>query len=559
MERPSENISRRSFIARAAAGFACAVGLTQLRVLSSVPEAEAASGNSASFSSRKGRFRRFRERLISRVLSRTFPRHRGNGEEISPFFAGYTKGLPHNGLGEVDKSAYLKLLMAVRSEKISDWENIPLGGPKKFKNPLAGIAFDTEGFDSSQFSVPPPHLMTGAAAASEAGELYWMALSRDVPFSMYGNEPVTSKAISDLSSNFDLSPLGFSNNQASPSELFRGESTGCRSGPHISQFLLLDVPLGTLTISQKQQTVTSGTDRMTSYELWLAAQNGFAPGTDTLDPVKRHIRNGRDLARHVHIDRVHQAFTNAALILQFGLVPEPDIQFGANAPFDPGLPYHGNSRTMTGFATWDYPHLLALVAEVTTRALKAAWFQKWFVHRRMRPEEMGGRIHNQLTGRAAYGIHTSVLESEALRETFLRYGTYLLPQVYSEGCPPHPAYPSGHAAYAGAAITVLKAWFDESYVIPSPVIPDADGENLEPYSGDDAGQMTIGGELDKLAWNIGLGRCQAGIHWRSDIREGLLLGEKVAVQILREHALSCREKISLSLRSFEKRTIIIKH
>ena len=28
----------------------------------------------------------------------------------------------------------------------------------------------------------------------------------------------------------------------------------------------------------------------------------------------------------------------------------------------------------------------------TNRALKAAWYQKWSVHRRLRPEEFGGRL-----------------------------------------------------------------------------------------------------------------------------------------------------------------------
>jgi hypothetical protein len=44
-----------------------------------------------------------------------------------------------------------------------------------------------------------------------------------------------------------------------------------------------------------------------------------------------------------------------------------------------------------GFGTFGGPHILALLTEVSTRALKAVWYQKWLVHRRLRPEEFGGR------------------------------------------------------------------------------------------------------------------------------------------------------------------------
>ncbi len=54
-------------------------------------------------------------------------------------------------------------------------------------------------------------------------------------------------------------------------------------------------------------------------------------------------------------------------------------------------------------------------------------------------------------------------------------GSYLLPMAYPEGCPTHPAYPAGHATIAGACTTVLKAFFNEAYTIPSPVIVSSDG------------------------------------------------------------------------------------
>jgi hypothetical protein len=87
---------------------------------------------------------------------------------------------------------------------------------------------------------------------------------------------------------------------------------------------------------------------------------------------------------------------------------------------------------------------------------------------------------------------------------------------------------------AGACVTALKAFFNETFVLPSPVVSSDDGQSLVPYTGSDAGQITVGGELNKLANNVALGRDMAGVHWRSDAEQALLLGEKVTISILRD-------------------------
>jgi hypothetical protein len=131
------------------------------------------------------------------------------------------------------------------------------------------------------------------------------------------------------------------------------------------------------------------------------------------------------------------------------------------------------------------------------------------MHRRLRPEEFAGRVHQTLTGAVRYLVHTDVLNAVAPSVLFHTTGTYLLPMAYPEGCPLHPAYPAGHAAIAGACATVLKAFFQPEFVIPNPVEASADGLALLPYRGPD---LTVGGELNKLASNIALGRDAAGVH-----------------------------------------------
>ena len=85
-------------------------------------------------------------------------------------------------------------------------------------------------------------------------------------------------------------------------------------------------------------------------------------------------------------------------------------------------------------------------------------------------------MHNHLTGAFAYPLHRDVLDSEAVRPTFSRYGSYLCSQAYPDGCPTHTAYPSsGHSVGAGSTVTMLKARLDESFVIPDPVEPTSEG------------------------------------------------------------------------------------
>jgi len=156
------------------------------------------------------------------------------------------------------------------------------------------------------------------------------------------------------------------------------------------------------------------------------------------------------------------------------------------------------------------------------------------VHRVLRPEAFGGLVHNTLTNTRLYPLHGDILNSKAVQQVFTRDGTYLLPHAFAEGCPQHPSYGQGHGTVAGACATIVKAFFDESWVIPNPVVASDDGLSLVPYTGADAGQLTVGGEMNKIAANIAIGRNHAAVHWRSDYEVSLRLGEQIAISILRD-------------------------
>ena len=110
---------------------------------------------------------------------------------------------------------------------------------------------------------------------------------------------------------------------------------------------------------------------------------------------------------------------------------------------------------------------------------------------------------------------------------------------------------------AGACVTVLKAWFDESHVLGEPVVPSAAGTALVPYTGPDANRLTVRGELNKVAANIAIGRNMAGVHWRTDYTASVRLGEEVAISVLRELKSVSHEDVSFTLSRFDGTTLRI--
>jgi hypothetical protein len=506
------------------------------------------------------------------ALQRLLVEHRSNGddERYPNKIGSYTKALPHNQLGEVDLAAYATLVRARTTQNPEDFEQIQLGLGRPLTSPQAGLAMDLEGPDSHHVTLPPAPRFDSAEEAGEIVELYWMALARDVHFSDYDSDPIIAAAAAELSRLSDFrgprnnartsltntgitSPVSSlrgrrSNGAVTPQTVFRGTTPDDLTGPWLSQFLTLDFSFGAVPISQKMRTVPAGLDYLTNYQDWLDVQNGADPSNNIrYDVTPRYIRNLRDLAQWVHIDALYQAYLHACLIILEQSATEPGLWL------DPGLPLY-NAKVQAGFAQCGGPHILSFVAEVATRALKAVWYQKWFVQHRLRPEEFGGRVHNHLTNQANYPIHSDVLNSRAVAETFRRYGTYLLPQAFPEGSPTHSSYGSGHATVAGACTTVLKAFFDENAIIKNPMVPNGDGTALVPYVG---APLTIRGELNKVATNVAFGRNAAGIHWRSDAINSLRLGEEVAIGILQEQKLTYNDKVEMTLTKFDGTKITI--
>lgn len=489
--------------------------------------------------------------------------HTANGDEIRfPDKSGtYTKALKQAGYGLVDLDAFRKFRHATEHPESGNAFELPgmLGGGRPLNGPLGAFALTLSGADSRCFGdplVPPAPSVASREYGTELVELYWASLLRDVPFTDYETNRTAIAAAQELTrmKRHYAGPL--ENGEVTPRLLFRGgfndpDGTffGQQFGPYTSQFAIVPTMLGALPIDQKFVILAAENDYLTDLDEWQAIQNGENPtGSAPMNPQRRHLYNGRALASYTNVDELYQAYFIAYLAMKTMGVPR-----------NPTWPYNNQLRlkNQQAFGTFGGPDIAATLASVARAALNAVWYQKWVVHLRHRPESGGGLVHLQLTPglpdpKPLAQVHPDVLNSTALELSRERNGSYLLSQAFREGSPTHPAYPTGHGTVAGACITALKFFFQgEAKLADLPFraqVPARDGLSLEPYDGPDLGGMTVNGELHKLAYNISFGHgIHAGIHWRSDTDYSILLGEAVALSLLRDQAFTYEEKVDIRI------------
>lgn len=535
------------------------------------------------------------------------------GEEEIVGVGNFHKTLPHNDYGEVCPDAFDTFVKA--TEGTAEFASVPKGSDEKtapFVNPQAGLAHDRLTRHPVGFDMPPAPTVLSVTSAAEMTELYWMSRLRDISFDKFATDASIAKAATEINDKFkmavqDVGDVGHLKtgidvpgaagtlDPITSQNVFRLGLPGEEVGPLVSQFFIRDVNFGTQTINQKQRPYRKGKNYLTSFNSWLHAQNsgngedGFAyPQANEAkeeyyedqDKV-RYISTMRDLARFVNKDALHQAYFNAALLLLSG-----------KAKWTPGNPYNTDvpgplSMREAGFGTLGGPHILALVSEVATRALKIVWNQKWQVHLRLRPEAYGGLVHVQnieVNGRKRfYDLPEWVSQTEAaqaVRAMNKDCGeeSLLLPMAFTPGSPAHPAYGAGHATVAGACVTVLKAYFktfdcdSNGNVCPLKITTLI--EKSAPYAKDepfkayitgvddcgfgfrqciDAAGLTIEGELNKLAMNVAMGRSMGGVHWRTDNTRSLILGEAIAAQILADITVDLVEHPKFEFRTFSRK------
>jgi hypothetical protein len=571
-------VSRRNFV-KGAATLAAAAATVPLKPLiggqGSTAEASTIPYNSTSRARNSFQYRR-RVALENRVDLGELP---DNGDRVKfpDFSALHTKALLHDGLGVPDNASMQSLLKALEDESFTSLQNVivgtPGGGPNsRLNGPATSFAFDLEGLDSHAFKIPPPApSVASAQTATEQVEHYWASLLRDVPFTQYGSNALVAQAVADLNSRSFIQGGGA--NQwplpITPQNLFRARvsaNDGNLRGPYISQFMLQPTFFGAQELSQRYQTFLPNQAFLTDVVSFQNVQNGGASGEPVRDGTLRFIRNGRDLSAYTRVDVLYQAYFVAFLVLA-GIGARPNAGNPYGRPGGPIPP----SNTQKAFGTLGGPDVAATIAEMATRALKASWNRKWIVDLRLRPEEYGALVEARRIGstpvpKASTALHPDVLTSAVLPRILAQHGTHLLPQAYPEGSPTHPCYTGGHATVAGACTTALKFFFDGSQKIRPLLLaagsdvkqPTSDGLALVNYTGADRDQLDINGELSKVAFNVCFGHgVHAGIHFRSSNYWGVLLGEEVALSVLKDRAKSYNEPFTIKITKFDGTTATI--
>lgn len=556
--------------------------------------------------------KRIRENANQMAYDRKYPKHQSNGDEeryaAAKYAMSFTKGLEHDSQNGLIKNAddFKAFRAAIDNGYVDAFTtSVPSASSKKrmWEAPTAGLVYDLQGPDSHAVTMPPAPALGTDEMAYEMAEVYELALLRDIPLSEFndssGNADLAASIgrLNDI--NYDVSggdgrPRKNVNGNITFQTAFRGSSPGVEHGPYLSQFMLLGNPsvagegdvldgvvqYGALRIDQRVPVACVGVDFMTKWYDWLDVQNGTDPQTgnqaaiygSSSDVTRRFISTPRDLATYVHYDALYEAYLNACLILLgMGAPADPgfdklsgngSLYLNSMNPDDPGLTnfYEIHEREAGGFALWGGPHILTLVTEVATRALKAVRYQKFNTHCRLRPEALAGRIHKAgkiesefpAIGNVFTQLEGAILDTVNAVEARNSSGTKLLPMAYQEGSPMHPSYGAGHATVAGACVTILKAYFDTSAVLArrgdtilfsrfkagdSPVayVPDSSMNALTDVN--EGCYLTLEGELNKLAANISIARNMAGVHYFSDYYDSLRMGEEIALGILEEQAL----------------------
>lgn len=467
---------------------------------------------------RRNKAKIVRDKATEVAFLREHEKHVTNGEEdeFSNKIASFTKGLPHNSTNGLlanpeDFELFVKSIDTGRPE---DQERVPLGplSGERFEswianNPFpakvrgwessgAGLTFDLEGADAQAFTMPPAPRLDSDELVTEVTELYAMALLRDDPIINFGNcftdaGRKVERYIKALNSTpFIKDPDYYGAKDEKPrrrgpfdfQNVFRGIFKGDDVGPYLSQFIYIGTPglgnlhlltdgiiqYGSMSMDQRVRIATPYRDFMTTWGAYLDVQNGAdVRGRESYENEAgngyRFIATPRDLATYVHYDALYQAYLNATLImLDMGVKFDRGIPSQDGTHRILGIPFQEPDEfdKQQGFAHFGGPHILTLVTEVATRALKAVRFQKFNTHRRLRPEAVGGLVDRymnkkdsaveaitSLTSRLDKGLMEEVSEHNYCQNQNCDRAndnmnghekSFLMPMAFPEGSPMHP-------------------------------------------------------------------------------------------------------------------------
>ena len=456
------------------------------------------------------------------------------GIEYLPWM--FSKTLEHDPVtGFAKKKDVVKIVEAWEKGTIVANDMIPQSSMNtmKLENPQTSNSFNLMGNDPTISCLTKDRWtdVDSEAGYFEMMEVYSLQLLRDTSFydiSQFDTSHPHIVALNKFTKKASVRETMFTGQT-----LHRCKCSGERIGPYTSQFLLLPFMYGNLTIDQKYR-VYNNHDTTLDHSVWLEIQNGKVSTALNKLSDMQYCWCPRVLGSIVHMDALYQFFYNASLIaLQNGIKPVS----------------LSNSTRTSSWVSSGAPDIFATVAHVALGALRCAWYSKYGLGMKIRPEVYAQRLE-YMFGHGVDATHCTKIPGysqlkdlteefpEILKMIQLENGCYMLNLLYPEGSPAHPSCPAGHAVVAGACCTVLKAMFDTHNpdhtlkAWPVDAKHSLNGTTLDDYSGADGGQMTIVGEFNKLASNVSIGRDMAGVHFRCDAYSGLKIGEEYAISYL---------------------------
>ena len=222
-----------------------------------------------------------------------------------------------------------------------------------------------------------------------------------------------------------------------------------------------------------------------------------------------------------------------------------------------------------------YDDILTATAEIARVALAESYRAKYIQGMKLRPSQLASRIDLMNTidkselGQVAQLVDMFFSNNYVRQQWMSAYNAsnpfeenFLLKTQYAN--PTHPSWTHGHATVAGACVTVIKALLrlhnDDGTRIAWPLPPvrsTRDGSDTVLANEVSQDSLTIVGELNKLAYNVAIGRNMAGLHFRTEAEASLNFGESIALAFLKQRACEAIMAFTLSVELFDRRRLKI--